>query len=81
MSIINNRKELKTLRKLTLRAARVNAGLSQKEAADKLEIARSTLSRIERKNGIARVGFLEKMASVYGIRSEDFKLWKDEDSV
>lgn len=34
--------------KITLRAARVNAGLSQKEAAEKLNISKCTLSNYEK---------------------------------
>nr|WP_296077695.1 helix-turn-helix transcriptional regulator [uncultured Ruminococcus sp.] len=34
--------------KITLKAARVNAGLSQKEAAQKLNISRDTLSNYEK---------------------------------
>lgn len=33
--------------KITLKAARVNAGLSQKEVAEKLEVAQSTLRNWE----------------------------------
>ena len=56
--------------KITIKAARVNAGLTQKEAAEKLGIAYQTLSSYEKNNKSIRLEVLEKMCSIYGIPME-----------
>lgn len=66
------------MNKMTPKAARVNANLTQQEAADNLQIARSTLSRIEQNSKVSRLWLLEKMAELYHIKTEDFKLEKGE---
>ncbi|MCT2876801.1 XRE family transcriptional regulator [Lactobacillus delbrueckii] len=53
--------------KITVKAARVNAGLTQAEAADKLGITRETLIRYEKEPKLIRQGVLAKMRSVYGM--------------
>lgn len=61
--------------KITLKAARVNAGLKQKYAAYKLGINISTLSGYE--NGITfpDVCMIEKMKALYGVEYDDIE-WR-----
>ena len=56
--------------KITIKAARVNAGLTQKEAAERLGIAYQALSSYEKNNKSIRLEVLEKMCSLYGIPME-----------
>lgn len=53
--------------KITLKAARVNAGLSQEEAAKKIGIATSTLRNWEAGKTFPNQPKIEKMCEVYGI--------------
>lgn len=50
---------------LTVKAARINAGLTQKEAAKALGISYQTLSRYERDSSQIRQAMLDKMYEVY----------------
>ena len=59
-----------TLPKITLKAARVNAGLTQQEAAKKLGISYQTLSRYEGESGNVRQEMLKKMSELYKIPIE-----------
>lgn len=58
------------LPKITLKAARVNAGLTQQEAAKKLGISYQTLSRYEGESGNVRQEMLKKMSELYKIPIE-----------
>jgi len=58
---------LNTNIKISLRAARVNAGLSQKRAADLLLIGTSTLQGYESGKYQPRMDLLARMEQVYGI--------------
>nr|WP_269324138.1 helix-turn-helix transcriptional regulator [Lactobacillus delbrueckii] len=62
--------------KISVRAARVNAGFSQDEAAKKLGISRFTLQRYESNPKQIRQGMLEKMRVVYNMDHDNlfFKL-------
>ena len=53
--------------KITLKAARVNAGLSQKEAALKLKVSNSTLSKWEKGRTVPDVTFVPKICDLYGV--------------
>jgi transcriptional regulator with XRE-family HTH domain len=53
--------------KITLRAARVNVGLSQQEAADKIGVAVSTLRNWESGKTFPNQPKIEKICEVYGI--------------
>ena len=53
--------------KITLAAARVNAGMTQEEAAEKLGIDRTTLFNYENGKTSPTMTMLTKMAEVYGI--------------
>lgn len=59
--------------KITLKAARVNAGLTLQEAAKKLGIAYQTLSRYENNSGSVRQDMLKKMCELYNMPSEFIK--------
>lgn len=57
--------------KLTLTAARVNAGYTQKEAAHKLDLKQSTLAEWERDS--TKLSYIEahRLAELYGIENPD----------
>lgn len=63
--------------KITLAAARVNAGLSQDKAANMLEISKDTLSNYERGKTTPDWNMVKKIESVYGFPS-DFIFFGDE---
>lgn len=50
---------------MSLKAARVNAGLNQKQAAKKLGLAYQTLSRYENDLSVVTVGTILKMCDLY----------------
>ena len=52
---------------LTLRAARVNAGLTQEQVHERLGIAMSTLSRIACRKSSPRYKTLCELCELYGI--------------
>ena len=53
--------------KITLKAARVNAGLSQEEAAKKLEISKKTLCNWENGSSMPRADKIDRICALYGI--------------
>lgn len=53
--------------KITLKAARVNANLSQSEAADRIGVAVSTLRNWEAGKTFPTQPKIEKLCEVYGI--------------
>lgn len=57
--------------KMTLRAARVNAGLKQKEVAEILEISNKTLSSWESGNSYPRADQVAKLCSLYHLTYDD----------
>lgn len=56
---------------ITLKAARVNAGLTQSQAAKKLEISKDSLSNIERGRTMPKIDLVKRMEQVYGISYND----------
>ena len=60
--------------KITLKAARVNAHLKQKEAAEKLGISYQTLSKYESDPSDITQKMLDKMAEVYNMPKKFFFL-------
>ena len=56
---------------IKMKAARVNANLSQQEAAEALGISRSTLQNYEKGKTIPRLSIAEKIANVYGVSVDD----------
>lgn len=55
------------MKKISLKAARVNAGLSQKVAAKKLEISNSTLCSWENGKTFPDQPMIEKICVLYGL--------------
>ena len=53
--------------KITLEAARVNAGYSQKEAAEKLEVSNKTLCSWENGKTFPSAEKIDAMCNLYGI--------------
>ena len=53
--------------KITLKAARVNAGLTQKEAAKLLGIHFQTLSKYENDSSNIPFSLVEKASEIYGL--------------
>jgi DNA-binding XRE family transcriptional regulator len=51
---------------ITLKAARVNVGLSQKEAADRLKISRGTLASYEMYRTKPNIERAKQIAALYG---------------
>lgn len=56
---------------ITMRAARINAGLTQKEAAEKLEISRNALTNYENGKSVPKVDLAKRMAKLYGFPIND----------
>lgn len=59
--------------KISLRAARVNVGLSQAQVEAKTGFARSTLTRWERGKGFPRIDDLTKLCELYGLSVDRIK--------
>lgn len=62
--------------KITIKAARVNAGLTQRQAAKLLGINPDTLSRYESGHIAPRVDMIEKMSKLYCIDKQYIFLGK-----
>lgn len=56
---------------ITMKAARVNANMTQKEAAKHLGISKNTLSNYEKYKTIPDVAMSQKMAGLYGLTVND----------
>ena len=63
--------------KISLRAARVNAGLTQEQAADKIGIARQTLVNYETGKTFPDIKTLRRIADVYGIDKDRISFFAD----
>ncbi len=57
--------------KITLRAARVNKGLTQMEAAEMLNISKETISNYENGKSFPDVKIIKKMEFLYGVSYDD----------
>lgn len=55
------------MKKITLSAARVNAGYSQKQAAKLLDISNKTLCNWEKGNTFPEQPMIEKLCNLYGV--------------
>ena len=53
--------------KMTLKAARVNAGLLQKEAAALLEVSNKTLSSWENGTTVPKANVIDKICNLYNV--------------
>jgi len=58
--------KMQTIPRISLKAARVNADLSQKEAAKRLGISKATLQNYEAGNTVPDILMSRKIESVYG---------------
>lgn len=56
---------------ITLKAARVNAGMTQPEAAKALKIAKSTLANYEQQKTIPNMEIAKRMAKLYEIPMDE----------
>lgn len=57
--------------KMTLKAARINAGYSQKSAAAKLGVSNSTLGRWENRLSFPNAEKIDALCSLYGLTYDD----------
>lgn len=57
--------------KLTLKAARINAGLTQSEAAEKLGISKTSLHNYERGKSVPNIRVIKRIEDVYGVEYKD----------
>lgn len=57
--------------KITLKAARVNAGLTQKEAAEKLNVSNKTVWSWECGKAMPNVNKIDAICSLYGMSYDD----------
>ena len=60
--------------KITLKAARVNAGLTQQELADYLIVDRTTVHNWETGKSVPRADMLRKISVITNISENDFLL-------
>ncbi len=65
---------------LSLKAARVNAGLTQKDVETELGYSRSTLTRWETGKTMPRADTLKALCNLYHVSLEDIHLEKKERS-
>lgn len=54
-----------------LKAARVNAGLTQKDVAERLEVNRNTISSYEAYKTIPDIETAKRIAALYGLTVDD----------
>lgn len=52
---------------MTLKAARVNAGLTQKEAANELKVSNKTLGKWENGDSIPNAKYIEPICNLYSV--------------
>lgn len=64
--------------KISVKAARVNKGLTIQDAAKELGVSTSTLSGYENGKPNPRFEMLEKMSALYGIPVENLRPVKEE---
>lgn len=65
---------------VTLKAARVNAGISQVEAAKLFGITQKTLSSYERGKQFPTAPTIKKMIDTYNVKFEDIKFFLPDES-
>lgn len=59
---------------ISLKAARINAGMTQTDVCVQLGIQRGTLSRWENGKAWPNVKQMQKLCELYGVKTEDLKL-------
>ena len=65
------------MEKLTLKAARVNAGLTQVEAAKKIGVSDATLLNYEKGRAFPDVRVLKRIEDVYGVEYRNLIFLED----
>lgn len=63
------------MEKITLKAARVNKGLTQREASDLAGITKETLRSYENGRRIPRADVLIRLLNIYNVSLEQVSLW------
>lgn len=63
------------MQKISLKAARINANLTQKEAAEKAGCSDMTIVHYENGTRSPRIDILQKLLKVYGITAEQLDLF------
>lgn len=64
-------KEVKAMGKITLKAARVNAGLTQKEAAAELKVSNKTLANWENGKAVPKADKIDMICNLYRINYDN----------
>lgn len=57
--------------KVTLKAARINAGLTQSEAASRLDVSKDSISNWERGKTYPDIPALKRIEKLYGVDYKD----------
>lgn len=65
---------LKKKLKITLEAARVNAGLTQDQVAEKMQLTRATIIAWEKGRRILKIWELDALCEIYGLTRDDIFL-------
>lgn len=60
---------------VTMKAARVNANLTQTEAANALQISKNTLCNYEAGKTVPNIEVAKRMAALYGLTVNDIKFF------
>lgn len=63
--------------KITLRAARVNVGLSQQEAADRLSVSKKTIGNWERGSTFPPANEIPAICDLYGVSYDQLNFLPD----
>lgn len=67
------------MKKITLRALRINFGLTTKEIADKFNIGEQGVARYERDTSTVPAKLLQEFAEFYGVSVEQIHIGKMDD--
>lgn len=60
---------------ISMKAARVNAGLTQKQAAKELGMSKNTLANYESGISVPKIDVAQKMAALYGLSVNDISFF------
>lgn len=63
----NKQERMRKMRRITMKAARVNAGLTQTEAANRIGVAPSTLKNWESGVTCPKIPYFMKMCQIYKV--------------
>lgn len=66
---------------ITLKAARINKGMTQKEAAKALEIGTTTLAQYEAGETFPNVKVIRRIEELYGISYNDINFFSAKETV